>query len=172
MLVHGAGGGVGHLLVQLAHAYGAHMAAPASSARVDLLSRLGVEVVVDRFADDAIRIVRDRAGATLQCVADLVGEGSVQRSLDVVAEGGRVGSIAELAGDFELAVDRNLALHGLLMQPGRGVLDELAALVAAGKLRPVIDEVLDLEDASRAHERVETGSGQGKVVLDVSGSAR
>ena len=100
-------------------------------------------------------------------VADLVGQGRLAASLDVIAEGGRAGSIVELTGDYEEAVDRNVSLHGVLVRPHRTALDALGEVVQAGALRVVLDEVLPLEQAARAHERVETGSGQGKLVLTV-----
>jgi NADPH:quinone reductase-like Zn-dependent oxidoreductase len=82
-------------------------------------------------------------GQELDMVADLVGHGTLVDSLPVVREGGRAGSIVELAGDLELAVDRNITLHGVLMRPSRQVLGVLAAAVASGSLRPVVDQVLD-----------------------------
>jgi NADPH:quinone reductase len=169
ILVHGAAGGVGHLLVQLAHARGARVAAPASSARHALLRQLGVSVIVDRHQPDAIQAARDQAGTDFAMVADLVGQGRLVASMDVIAEGGRAGSIVELDGNLEEAVDRNITLHGVLMQPGRDALRALRTLTEAGHVRPVLDEVLPLEQVRRAHERVETGSGQGKIVLTVAG---
>jgi NADPH:quinone reductase len=169
ILVHGAAGGVGHLFVQLAHARGARVAAPASYARHELLRQLGVEVVVDRTEPDSIERARARVGADFPIVADLVGQGTLAASLDVIAEGGRAGSIVELAGDLEEAVDRNVTLHGVLIRAGRDALSRLRALVETGHVRPVIDKLLRLDEAARAHERVESGSGQGKVVLSVRG---
>ena len=169
VLVHGAAGGVGSLFVQLARARGARVVASASAPREALLDRLGAEVFLDRHAGDVAGRARRAVGRDLDMVADLVGHGTLAASLPVLREGGRAGSIVELAGDLELAVDRNIALHGVLMRPGRAVLDALAAEVDAGRLRPVVDQVLDLADAATAHRRVETGRGQGKVVLRVGG---
>ena len=169
ILVHGAAGGVGHVFVQLAHARGARVAAPASRARYDLLRELGVAVVVDRHEPDAIQTARDQAGTEFAMVADLVGQETLVASMDVIAEGGRAGSIVGLGGNLEEAIDRNVTLHGVLMQAGRDVLHALETLAEAGQVRPVLDEVLPLEQVRRAHERVETGSGQGKVVLTVAG---
>ena len=165
LLVHGAAGGVGHLLVQLALARGSRVAAVASAARHDLLRRLGVDVIVDRHKPDAIQAAWRQAGGDFAIVVDLVGDGRLAASLDVIADGGRAGSIVELAGDLEPAVDRNVTLHGLLVRSGRDVLGRLGESVEAGVLYPVIDEVLALEQASRAHGRVETRRGQGKIVL-------
>jgi NADPH:quinone reductase-like Zn-dependent oxidoreductase len=67
----------------------------------------------------------------------------------VAVDAALVGSIVELAGDLELAVDRNITLHGVLMRPSRQVLGVLAAAVAGGSLRPVVDQVLDLAKRPR-----------------------
>jgi NADPH:quinone reductase-like Zn-dependent oxidoreductase len=165
MLVHGAAGGVGHLLCQLAHARGVRVAAPASVARHALLDRLSVEVVVDRHRPDAIRACCDVAGGAFPLVADLVGQGSLVASLEFAAEGARMGTIVELAGDLDEAIDRNITLSGVLMRPGRPALEALAEQVRSHGLRPVVDSVLGLAQAAQAHERVETGSGQGQLVL-------
>ena len=168
VLVHGAAGGVGSLFVQLARARGARVVASASAQREALLRELGAEVFLDRCAGQVAERACRAIGQELDMVADLVGYGTLATSLPVVREGGRAGSIVELAGDLELAVDRNITLHGVLMRPSRQVLDVLAAAVASGSLRPVVDQVLDLADAAAAHRRVESRRGQGKVVLRVA----
>ena len=168
VLVHGAAGGVGSLFVQLARARGARVVASASGEREALLRGLGVEVFLDRHAGRVAERACRAIGQELDMVADLVGYGTLAASLPVVREGGRAGSIVELAGDLE-AVDRNITVHGVLVRPSRQVLEVLAAAVAGGSLRPVVDQVLELTDAAVAHRRVESGHGQGKVVLRVAG---
>jgi NADPH:quinone reductase len=169
VLVHGAAGGVGSLFVQLAQARGARVIASASAQREALLRDLGVEVFLDRHDGDVAGRACRAVGRELDMVADLVGGGVLAASLPVVREGGRAGSIVELAGDLELAVDRNITLHGVLMRPSQQALGVLAAAVASGSLRPVVDQVLDFADAAAAHRRVESRRGQGKVVLRVAG---
>jgi NADPH2:quinone reductase len=169
VLVHGAAGGVGSLFVQLARARGARVVASASAQREPLLRQLGAEVFLDRHAGQVALRARHAIGQELDMVADLVGYGTLAATLPMVREGGRAGSIVELAGDLEPAVDRNITLHGVLVRPSRAVLGVLAAAVADGVLRPVVDQVLDLADAAAAHRRVESRHGQGKVVLRVAG---
>jgi NADPH:quinone reductase len=168
VLVHGAAGGVGSLLVQLARARGARVVASASAQREGLLRELGAEVFLDRHAGDVAQRACRAIGQELDLVADLVGYGTLAASLPVVREGGRAGSIVELAGDLEPAVDRNITLHGVLVRPTHEVLVALAAAVGAGLLRPVVDQVLDWADVAVAHRRVESGRGQGKVVLRIA----
>jgi NADPH2:quinone reductase len=169
LLIHGAAGGVGSLLVQLARGRGVRVVASASAQREALLRELGAEVFVDRHAGEVAQRARRGIGRELDMVADLVGSGTLAASLPVVTEGGRTASIVELAGDLELAIDRNLTLHGMLVRPSRAVLETLAAVVADGRLRPVVDQVLDWTDAAVAHRRVESRRGQGKVVLRLAG---
>jgi NADPH:quinone reductase len=169
VLVHGAAGGVGSLFVQLARARGARVVASASAQRQALLGELGAEVFLDRHAGQVAERACRAIGQELDMVADLVGFGTLAASLPMVKEGGRAASIVELAGDLEPAVDRNLTLDGVLVRPSRAVLEVLAAAVADGSLRPVVDQVLDLADAAAAHRRVESRRGQGKVVLRVAG---
>jgi NADPH2:quinone reductase len=172
MLVHGAGGGVGHLLVQLARDLGVQIAAPASAARRMFLESLGVAAVVDRAQPEPLRAARERAGADFPLVADLVGGGLLAASLPLMAEGGRAASITDLSGDLDEALDRNITVHGVLLRPGQQRLESLRRLVDRGVLRPVLDEVLPLTEAVRALRRVESGSGQGKVVLRVPSATR
>jgi NADPH:quinone reductase len=168
LLVHGAAGGVGSLFVQLARARGARVVASASAQREPLLRELGAEVFLDRHAGQVAERACRVIGQELDMVADLVGYGTLAASLPMVREGGRAGSIVELAGDLEPAVDRNITLEGVLVRPSRAVLEALAAAVADGSLRPVVDQVLDWTDAAVAHRRVESRRGQGKAVLRVA----
>jgi NADPH2:quinone reductase len=172
MLVHGAGGGVGHLLVHLAHDLGVQIAAPASAARRMFLESLGVGAVVDRAQPEPLRAARERVGADFPLVADLVGGGLLAASLPLMAEGGRAAAIVDLAGDLDEALDRNITVHGVLLRPGRELLGSLGRLVERGVLRPTLDEVLPLTEAARALRRVASGSGRGKVVLRVPSATR
>lgn len=165
VLVHGASGGVGRLFVQLARMRGIRVAASSSQARHPLLRELGVEIVIDREQSDVIAAaVRDLAGP-LDAVADCAGHGLLAASLFGMREGGSAGSIVELCGDFEEAIDRNLRLHGVLVRPERETLDRLREAVEDGVLRPVVDAVVEPDAIVGTHRRLEAGRGQGKVVL-------
>ena len=167
ILVHGAAGGVGSILVQLAHARQLRVAAPARAERHRLLRALGVELVVERESPDALDRLLAELEAPPQAVVDLVGHGLLAASLPYVAHGGAAASIVELRGELEEAVDRNLTLHGVLVRADGRDLERLADEVRAGHLRPVVDEVVEFDEAERAHRRVESGHGQGKLVLRV-----
>jgi NADPH2:quinone reductase len=128
--------------------------------------------VLDRERPDVVDAAVRHFGGLLDGVADLVGQGLLPASLAGIREGGSAGSIVELHGDFEEAIDRNLRLHGVLVRPERATLDRLAQAVETGALKPVVDSVVELEAIAEAHARVETGHGQGKVVLRLPGVDR
>ena len=168
LLIHGAGGGVGTFAVQIAAHSGTRVLAVASARHHGLLGELGAEACIDythERLDDAVRLI---TGGEVDAVADLVGGGALSRSLPLLSKRGRAVEIVDLEGDLEPLIDRNQELHGVLFDPAdsgplRAITDELAA----GRLRPVVSDVLALEQAAEAHRRLETGHRQGKLVLQV-----
>jgi NADPH:quinone reductase-like Zn-dependent oxidoreductase len=165
VLVHGVSGGVGHLLVQMARGLGHHVAA---AARVDDRRRaeeLGVDLWLDRAGPSPAAAAVEQLGRELDAVVDLVG-GQLEPSLPYVRVGGHAATIVDLSGDLELAIDRNIDLHGVLMRAGRDRLYELAAEVAAG-VRPHVTDTYPLERTADAHRRLEAGRVGGKLVITV-----
>jgi NADPH2:quinone reductase len=167
LLIHGAAGGVGMYALQMATARGARVIASASLPRHSKLLEMGAAVCLDYRTQDVPTAARDAAGAELDAVADFVGGQLISRSLGVVELFGRAASIASVEGNLDLLIDRNITLHGVLVRPERARLEKLRDMLDAGVISPLIDEVLPLEEAARAHARLETGHGQGKVVLRV-----
>jgi NADPH2:quinone reductase len=165
LLIHGAAGGVGSLLVQLAHMNGLRVAGSSSKARHPLLRELGVEIVLDREADAVVPRAVEFLGRPIDAVADLVGNGLLARSLHGLKEGGSAASIVDLHGDLDEAIDRNIRVEGVLVRPERRTLDRLADVVQRGALVPIIDSIVGPESIVQAHRRLETGHGQGKIVL-------
>jgi NADPH:quinone reductase len=165
VLVHGASGGVGRLFVQLARMRGVRVAASSSKVRHSLLQDLGADVVLDREQGDVVAAGVHQVGGLFDAVADCVGHGVLAPSLVGLREGGSAGSIVELSGDFEEAIDRNQRLHGVLVWPERAMLDQLRAAVEAGSLRPIVDAVVELDAIVRTHRALDSGEGRGKVVL-------
>ena len=170
VLVHGGGGGVGLFAVQLAAAAGSHAIALASQAHHELLLQLGAAAAVDYHDDNAIETASDRAGGEFDAVVDLVGGDSLSRSLPWLREGARAATIVELTGDLDLVLDRNITVHGVLLnRADRTLFDELRDLIEAGRLMPVVSSVYELADAAEAHRRLEAGHVEGKIVLAVRG---
>jgi NADPH2:quinone reductase len=167
LLICGAGGGVGSFAVQIGARAGGHVIAVASARHHELLAELGAEACVDYTAQDVGEAVARIVGQ-VDALADFVGGRTLERMLPLMRERGRVVEIAGIDGDVEEVIDRNLELHGVLFNPADpGPLRAVSAEFAAGRLRPVVSDVLPLADAADAHRRIESGHQQGKLVLEV-----
>ncbi|WP_455680435.1 NADP-dependent oxidoreductase [Streptomyces griseofuscus] len=160
VLVHAAAGGVGHLAVQIAKARGAYVIGTAGAAKHDLVRRLGADEVIDYRAVRFEDVVSD-----VDVVLDGLGAETAERSLKVLRPGGR---LITLPGpdDVPTAQDGVRALW-MLVEPDHLGLREITALVERGALRPVIDTVVPLAEAAKAHEIGERGRTAGKIVLSV-----
>jgi NADPH:quinone reductase len=118
VLVHGAAGGVGHLLVQMARGLGLRVAAASRPHDRRRLEELGVDLWLDRAEPAPAEAAVAGLGHELDAVVDLVG-GQLEPSLPFVRVGGHAATIVDLSGDLDLAIDRNIDLHGVLMRAGR-----------------------------------------------------
>lgn len=164
VLVHGAGGGVGHLAVQIAKARGAHVVGTARSDKHPLLRALGADELVDYTVEDFTTRVRD-----VDVVLDAVGGGYAARSLVSMRRGGVLVSLLELSPDFPVKRAHELDVRALrmLVEPDHAGMLAIAGLVENGSLRPIIDSVLPLCRAGEAHVLGESNRTLGKIVLTV-----
>jgi NADPH:quinone reductase-like Zn-dependent oxidoreductase len=162
VLIHGAGGGVGHLAVQIAKARGAHVIGTASAVKHDFVASLGADELIDyRAADFAEHI--DAADVVL----DTIGGGTARRSIGVLRPGGLLVTIVDRR-DADLAARTRTAgrrFAGLSVEPDYPGLEALADLAKSGKLRVHLQATLDLAEAAKAHELLESGSVTGKIAL-------
>ncbi|MCX5145249.1 MULTISPECIES: NADP-dependent oxidoreductase [unclassified Streptomyces] len=160
VLVHAAAGGVGHLAVQIAKARGAYVIGTASAGKHELLRELGADEVLDYRTTDFEDAVSD-----VDIVIDAVGGDYGQRSLKVLKPGGH---LVTLPGPDGLPADpQGVHASWVLVEPDLKGLEEIAALADQGLLKPLIDTVLPLEQAAKAHEIGEQGRTTGKIVLTV-----
>jgi NADPH:quinone reductase-like Zn-dependent oxidoreductase len=161
VLIHGAGGGVGSLAVQFALAKGARVLATAGSDKIELLRELGVAEAIDytttRFED----VARD-----VDVVFDTVGGELLERSLTALKPGGILVTPAGQP-DADAAVARGVRASGMMAQANAAQLNEIAALIDAGTVKPVVSTVLPLAEAQSAHAQLEAGHIRGKIVLQV-----
>jgi NADPH:quinone reductase-like Zn-dependent oxidoreductase len=162
ILIHGGSGGVGSFAVQIAKARGARVIATASTANQDLLKQLGADVAVDytktRFED---------VGKDVDAVLDPVGKETLARSYDVVKKGGIVMSLVARPDPAELE-KRGIRGAGISVHPDAEDLAEIAQLIDAGKIKPIVTQVLPLSEAIAAQRQAATHHTRGKVVLRIT----
>jgi NADPH:quinone reductase-like Zn-dependent oxidoreductase len=161
ILIHAAAGGVGVFAVQLAKWKGAHVVGTASASNHAFLRELGADEVIDyqtaRFED----LVHDA-----DVVLDTMGGETRARSWQVLRKGGILVSIVGPPSAEEAAA-HGVRVGAVFVQPNSAQLRELADLADSEKLRVIIDAVLPLKDAARAHEMSQTSHTRGKIVLQV-----
>ena len=159
VLVHGGAGGVGSYAVQLARWRGARVTATSSVRDADLVHGLGADNVIDyrtqRFED----VVTD-----LDLVLDTVGGDTWERSWDVLGPRGRLVSIA-VPRPAERATDDDRRAIWFIVKQDRQQLLEIAGLIDAGELRPIVSAELQLSLGQEAYGPTGHRSGPGKVVL-------
>jgi NADPH:quinone reductase-like Zn-dependent oxidoreductase len=145
VLVHGAGGGVGHLAVQIATALGVRVLTTGRNDR-DALQTHDVDVALD-----------------------LVGGAETRELVASIRDGGLLLAVADGA-DGEVRTEakrRGVRVEEPLVEPDGHALEEIAKLVQAGSLKVKVEETYPLEQARAAHERLEHGGVRGKLVLEV-----
>lgn len=164
VLVHGAGGGVGHLAVQIAKSLGARVLGTASLAKRELVLGLGADDVVDYRAAPFTEAVQG-----VDVVLDTVGGDYVTQSVDAARAGGVVVTIPSGATEADIAYGaaRRVRVTGLLVEPDHAALERIAALVEARRLRPEVDAVFGLPEVAKAHRAGEQGHVRGKLVVSV-----
>jgi NADPH:quinone reductase-like Zn-dependent oxidoreductase len=161
VLIHAGSGGVGHFAVQLAKWKGAYVFATASTKNQDLLRELGVDTPIDytqqRFEDVARNI---------DIVLDTIGGETQERSWSVLKRGGVLVSLVQPPSE-EKAKELGVRAAIIGAQPSGEQLAEIAKIIDSGKLAPVIDRILPLSEARRAHELSQSGHTHGKIALRV-----
>jgi alcohol dehydrogenase len=186
VLVHAGSGGVGSLAVQLAKHLGARVAATASTRNLELVQQLGADVVIDYRRQDFAALIQD-----YDLVLDTVGGEVRNRSFPCLK---RLGSMISIAGTPTGDAARGLGLpkpiawgmdvlnyktrrlarrHGvhfeyMFMLPNAQQLTQIAELLEAQAIRPLVDKVFKLSEAREAFAYLEAGHATGKVVVEIA----
>lgn len=161
VLVNGAGGGVGHLAVQLAKWQGARVIAVASGRHESLLQDLGADMFIDYRKAAAETVVRD-----VDLVLDAVGGENMERFLPCIKPGGALFLVNPLGfSGHDEAARRRITVSTTQVRSSGAQLAEAGRLLEDGTVRVVIDSTYPLTEASAAHRRASEGSNQGKIVL-------
>jgi NADPH:quinone reductase-like Zn-dependent oxidoreductase len=161
VLVNGAGGGVGHLAVQVAKWKGARVIAVASGKHEALLRDLGADQFIDYTKAAAEAVVQD-----VDLVIDAVGGSNMDRFLSVITQRGALFLVNPLGfSGRDEAAKRGITVSSTQVRSNGAQLAEAGRLLDNGTIRVVIDSRYPLAEAPAAHDRASRGGIQGKVVL-------
>jgi NADPH:quinone reductase-like Zn-dependent oxidoreductase len=161
VLVHAGSGGVGSLAIQILKHLGATVIATTSGRNRALVESLGADQVVDYTTTRFLDVVEP-----VDAVFDTLGGQVQEDSWAVLRPGGIQVSIIS-PPDEEKARARGLRGAFVFIGPNAPVLEQLAALVDAGSLRPIVGAEFALRDIAQAHALSESGRTVGKIVLYV-----
>lgn len=171
VLVIGAGSGVGSAAVQIARLVGARVIATAgSSPKLERARALGAHDVIDHASGDIAEAVRALTGKKgVDVVLEHVGGRVFEQGVASLARNGRLVTCGATIGakvtlDLNLLFGRHLALLGSWMGR-RSEMVEVLRFIRDGRLKPIVDSVMPLAEARKAHERIEAREHFGKVVL-------
>ncbi len=181
LLIHGGASGIGTFAIQLGRALGATVACTAGSrAKLERCRELGADLAISYRDEDFVAVLSEfTGGGGADVILDLMGAAYLMRNLAALASNGRL-VIIGMQGGTKTEID----LSALSRKRGSVIAttlrarpaDEKAAIVAAvraevwplieaGQVRPVIETVLPLAEAGRAHELMESGTHTGKILL-------
>jgi len=186
VFIQAGSGGVGTFAIQLAKHLGATVATTTSTSNIDLVRGLGADVVVDYKTDDFETKLRD-----YDLVLHSQDGHALEKSLRVLRAGGRLVSISgppdaqfaeEIGAPWFVKLFTRLSSFGarrkakslhttfsfLFMKASGDQLRQIAALIEAGAVRPVLDRVFPFQSTNEALAYVETGRAKGKVVIKVN----
>jgi NADPH2:quinone reductase len=183
ILIHGGSSGIGTAAIMLAKAFGAKVIVTAGSPqKCEACKKLGADYAIDYKTHDFVAATKEATGGRgADLILDMVGGDYVERNHDAAAVEGRIVQIATQQG-FKVAINllkimqKRLTHTGSTLRP-RPVADKAMIahdlehkawpLLAAGKIKPVIDSIFPLKEASKAHARMESSAHVGKIVLEV-----
>jgi NADPH2:quinone reductase len=180
-LVHGGSSGIGTTAIQLGRAFGARVFATAGTdSKCEACVQLGAEAAINYRDTDFVDVMQAEGGANV--ILDMVGGSYIARNLQALAEEGRLVQIAFLQGpkaevNFATLMTRRLTMTGSTLRPqsdlakariAESLREKVWPLLESGRVAPVMDSEYPLEEAARAHERMESSGHIGKIVLKIA----
>ena len=179
-LVHGGSSGIGTTAVQLASAFGARVFTTAGTDEKCAACRaLGAERAINYRNEDFVQVLRAVGGADL--ILDMVGGDYIPRNIKSLKNDGRLVQIAFLSGpnvelNFAEVMVRRLTITGSTLRPQSDLAkariaselsEKIWPMLGTGQIAPVMDQEFALEDAAKAHARMESSDHIGKIVLKI-----
>ena len=172
VLIHGAGGGVGTMAVQLAKVYGADVTAVCGPGSTAVVESAGADRIIDYTIDDI-----GTKSETYDLILGINGHQKLSTYRRLLNDGGQYVTIGGTGRTFFDALvvakiafmfsGKKASILAIDDDKRAGDLRELHELLSSGRLRPFVDRTFPLEQAAAAMRYVETGHVPGKVVLTI-----
>jgi len=169
VLIHGGAGGVGVYAIQIAKFFGAHVVTTVGLHNKDFVEMLGADVSYDYRKESLYEELRQDYASGFDIILDTVGQKTIENSLSLLAPGGRLVSIVDMSEPQNLINGWlvNAEIHFVFTTQSAKRLTELAKVVDAGGIKPIIERVMKLSDIVAAHDLIETGNRKGKIAISI-----
>ncbi|MCW5684033.1 MAG: NAD(P)H-quinone oxidoreductase [Pseudolabrys sp.] len=181
LLVHGGTSGIGTVAIQLAKQFGARVITTAGSAeKCDAARKLGADVAINYKTEDFVAATKAATdGKGVEVILDMVGGDYIERNYEAAGVEGRIVQIAfqgspKATVDFRRIMLKRLHHTGSTLRSrsvadkgaiARAIERQVLPLIAAGKVKPIMDSTFPLREAAAAHARMESSAHIGKIVL-------
>jgi len=181
VLIHGGSSGIGTTAIQLAAVFGARVFTTAGTPeKCEACRKLGADVAINYNTEDFVAVTKQATGDRgADLVLDIVGGDYIDRNYEAAAVEGRVVQIAFQSSsranvDFRRLMLKRLTHTGSTLRArsvadkgaiARAVEAKVLPLIAAGRVKPVMDSTFPLREAGAAHARMESSQHIGKIVL-------
>lgn len=165
VLVNGASGGVGSFAVQIAKAMGAHVTGVCSKTNVQYVASLGADQVIDYQVDDFLA-----TSETYDLIFDVVAKSGFKKCKKILSKDGTyVSTIPNNMLFLHQALNffRSKKAWFIATKASGNDLSIISDYIAKGLVRVHVEKSFPLEEASKAHELIETERVRGKLVLTV-----
>lgn len=163
VLIHAGSGGVGSFAIQIAKSFGAYVLSTASGSNEEFLEELGVDEFINYETTDFTDVAQD-----LDLVVDTMGGEILEKSLEVVKNGGRLVSIAGEPNE-EKAKEKDITVKALWLDPNGKQLAELGELMEKGEVKAYIGHKFPFtaQGLRDAHDLSATHHAKGKIVIEI-----
>jgi NADPH2:quinone reductase len=183
LLVHGGSSGIGTTAIQLAKEFGARVIITAGSDdKCETCRKLGADVAINYKTQDFVAETKNAtSGKGADVILDMVGGDYIERNYEAAAVEGRIVQIAFQGSpkanvDFRRIMLKRLHHTGSTLRSrsvedkgliARAIAEQVIPLLAAGRVKPIMDSTFPLAEASKAHARMESSAHIGKIVLTI-----
>ena len=164
VLIIGASGGIGTFAVQIAKLYGAEVTGVCGSTNVEMVKKIGADFVIDYSKEDFTQ-----NGQTYDIIYDVVAKSTFSRCKNSLSEKGVYITNNPMNSKRHLLqlITNSKRFKMVLADESADALNLACEWIESGKIKPAIDTVYQLSQASEAHRHYETGHAKGRVVINV-----
>ena len=179
VLVQAGASGVGTVAIQLAKAWGAKVIATASTQeKLDLCASLGADITINYTTNDFEEVIKEEThGNGVEVVLECVGGPVLEKSVRCVAAYGRLLSYgnasntpaaiasADFTGANRTVIGFSMGRSPVGSLDHKSAMEELLPMIAAGKAKLIVDQVLPMSEVAKAHQHLSGRGTKGKVIL-------